>query len=643
MFPKHSAQKAFLCAIAGDARTGSIPLSLHGAVFMVAKEQHPTYASPTFTAASPGLHACIRNFARSRPNSVNVRKMDVDNLIAEINQHNEEADSTLQSLRDALAEKEQQLQALIQLITEKDTELESQRRTIERYHTDAVTEAKHQLRSETERKLREKLVEKMRDEIRAELLPQIKAQAVTECRDKVMSRLSDEQIQRFVTPHIEARVQTERKAIEQSLRDALEPEIQTRVGVALQKERQVLRSKLAEVSKIKEGLSDSAVSRANETKLRTQIASLEAKFSREVLAAKKDSNTLRKRCTDFEGITAQLKNELAGTKADSQEQINRLREQITFKDKEIKKLQSTVEHYEEDHRHRVSVGVMTDPKPKRETRDAAIRTSPVISKDVETIIGRSFAASSISNSARVLPVSQHIQDSPSKEEYDNDASFGASAPPWIDYSREPSDPAANYEEPKSPPALENCSVNRNVATPQTNVEDTHSPIFECAGLQTGTSEFLVKEKLIAHFEHETAEQARFVSSEPLALPSGKAGSLLQSAIQYLFKLWDHIEEAFTTRNRILTTLRQFIRINALEPALKAAQQELIRCRKIDNERHHIYEVIRRRELQKAGNIPIDGVNAELHQLFLSQPTPILYRGIDYALVLQAESDIRNCK
>lgn len=143
--------------------------------------------------------------------------------------------------------------------------------------------------------------------------------------------------------------------------------------------------------------------------------------------------------------------------------------------------------------------------------------------------------------------------------------------------------------------------------------------------------------MVRHFTNELREQSKFMESSPLQIPDGQLGSLIESAIQFLFKVWDYIEEAFALRNSCLNGIRACLDQGSLDNALKLAQVELLRCRKVKEEFGDIFELVRERELKKANEESISEITSTLQAVLDDCNTELLYRGFPYSNIIRAES------
>lgn len=156
-------------------------------------------------------------------------------------------------------------------------------------------------------------------------------------------------------------------------------------------------------------------------------------------------------------------------------------------------------------------------------------------------------------------------------------------------------------------------------------------------LQKNTSVVELQAAMVRHFTNELREQSKFMESSPLQIPDGQLGSLIESAIQFLFKIWDYIEEAFGLRNSCLNGIRECLAQGLLDNALKLAQVELLRCRKVKEEFGDIFELVRERELKKANEENILEITSTLQAVLDDCNTELLYRGFPYSNIIRAES------
>lgn len=734
---------------------------------------------------------------------------DLDALLEEMGDRETSLAKEVEELHAQLAERDQQLSALMQLLSERDGELDKARTSLDRYKEDALAAAKEELRSDAERKLRERLATRLSEELRGSVQQSLRAELTPQVREEVRRQLLDGMTEgrklQLIQPAVDQAIGQEREKLEAEFETRVALEVRKRTSEALQREREQIRARAADLQRQKEELADGAPSKAMEARLRAQVASLESKYTREVTGVRKEVTAARKRCAELEAVAAASHAEAERLKAEAAESSNKLRDILNYKEREIRRLQGILDAQEEERRARASVAVMTERQSQRQDashpadrgqghpggrspvassvsssptaslvsstraapeRPAAGLTGSALSASVAEVLERSRRSQRVERSlpgdsadaldgpagpaggagqddeihftsAAMREVEKRIQDnlveappevalalpavtdarralgerspdgrgkaSPGRERgewaeragkvvgrhaIESAAGAGAHQRPFrtapeellagegaedvgsigsavagggieagdgdtrdlepvaaISGARSQGSPSKspskspsrrqrllNHQESpnssegpesslpavpgRSSPSLrpENMSVPADGPVIAPGAASTTGLPRTAEAASTINATPLPQDSdqmgaLLSQFALEQEEQTVFIHSPSICVPAGRAGALLESALQFLFRLWDRVEEAFLNRNAILNTLRSCLKQGAVEQALKIARRELIRCRRVDTQYGDVYDLIRQREQLKVSVSAGDGVSA----------------------------------
>lgn len=658
-----------------------------------------------------------------------------------------------QATRQQLDERSQQVEALMVLLTEKDDEISQLKGRL----VDAVASAKEELRSEAEQKLRQKLAIKLHAELREKMAPDVRAELKEELRANILTQLSEQQIIKYLEKPLEERTRAIEAEMENRIAEQVEQRLQKEVAAQVAKEKAVFRNKLNEAARPKSKES----TKAEEQRLRVQIASLESKHLCEMQTLTREVSSLKKRIAGYETTIELLRSQntsLAAELSDTQKALKMAAESLADQHEREEQLKNQIRTQQaaqlnepspiNNDPHHDSVEEAALAARSVSTQDGneeqfyfihsahsapaapgftslSQELAPAVDLNTNTVVYIPGALHQSSNNSSDLPPSEEpikraeeIWTSENFEQTKQDMetklrnSCTSSRTADEDVACNPGD------EPKTGPAetfilplVSNLPVHVSgdigfsavgaVSMSSSTGLDVSSgtstgPIVELQRSVTTSGTFgqsslaeylhsnslnhdsasvtheppsLAKERpedkavtetvlerispdvvlrknadiselqaaMVRHFTNELREQSKFMESSPLQIPDGQLGSLIESAIQFLFKVWDYIEEAFALRNSCLNGIRTCLDQGSLDSALKLAQVELLRCRKVKEEFGDIFELVRERELKKANEESTSDITSTLQAVLEDCNTELLYRGFPYSNIIRAET------
>ncbi|TNJ26665.1 hypothetical protein GMRT_13145 [Giardia muris] len=514
----------------------------------------------------------------------------------------------------------------------------------------ALEAAKAALRSDAERRLRAKLAINLKEELRNELYDEVRAEVVEELEHDLVSHLTDSQIERHVRRPLEEKAREIRRVLEQDMFATVEQRVQ-----------EELRSRTAKQGATpvsgpnrpvrRTGQSSTPAERAEEQRLRSQLANLEARHTKELKALNAELNGLRK------AVQQQA------LKVDELTEANSILQSELLEAHSA--LSAAALAAAEAEAGRVDAGVQT-PFPARDIlapfeipvagRPRMTSVTSLLSEGGESLVPLAApppAEAPLLSTDKAPGDIQHPSEP--LEAIDTidmtDSERGTPvmyADPRIRAVRDCGD---HDSSPNTAPAVELARSDVDEldgglgANPWTsNRQDPGSPDATPPKMTTPTAMPLEKAiddtlqtQIIAHFSRELQEQTKFMETPPLQIPDVPIGGLLENAVQHLFRLWDYVEEAFCVRNVCLLQIREALDAGNIDDALRLAQAELVRCKRVKDEFGAIFDLVRKREQQKADDEPLANITAEIRSVLSECTSELLYRGFPYLEVLQAES------
>ena len=656
-----------------------------------------------------------------------------------------------QAAKQQLDERSQQVEALMVLLTEKDDEISQLKGRL----ADAVALAKEELKSEAEQKLRQKLAIKLHGELREKMTPDIRAELKEELRTNILAQLSEQQIIKYLEKPLEERTKAIEAEMESRIAEQVEQRLQKEVAAQVAKEKAVFRNKLNEAARPKS--KDST--KAEEQRLRVQIASLESKHLCEVQTLTREVTGLKKRIAGYETTIELLRSQntsLASELSDTQKALKIAAESLADQHEREEQLKSQLRAQHPKYLDAPSPGnndlhqdsteektPQTTSAPEQDSKEEqfyfvhSAHSTPVVSGATSLSQDLAPAVDLNTNTAIYTPGALHPLANITSDLAHPEESSKRADEIWTDEnfeqtkqdmetklrnsctsSRTAEDDYTHKDEPRTGPTeafilplVSNLPVHvsgdigfsavgavsmssstgldvssgtstgpvvelqRSVTTSgmfgqsslaeylngnppnHDSAKPTHessSPVKEEATNKDATNPVLeqissdivlrknadiseLQAAMVRHFTNELREQSKFMESSPLQIPDGQLGSLIESAIQFLFKVWDYIEEAFALRNSCLNGIRTCLDQGSLDSALKLAQVELLRCRKVKEEFGDIFEIVRERELKKANEESISDITSTLQAVLEDCNTELLYRGFPYSNIIRAES------
>ncbi|EFO62694.1 Hypothetical protein GLP15_2835 [Giardia lamblia P15] len=657
---------------------------------------------------------------------------------------------TQQTTRQQLDERSQQVEALMVLLTEKDDEISQLKGRL----VDAIASAKEDLRSEAEQKLRQKLAIKLHAELREKMMPDVRAELKEELRINILAQLSEQQIIKYLEKPLEERTKAIEAEMESRIAEQVEQRLQKEVTAQVAKEKAAFRNKLSEAARPKS--KDST--KAEEQRLRVQIASLESKHLCEVQTLTREINSLKKRIAGYETTIELLRSQntsLASELSDTQKALKMAAESLADQHEREEQLKNQIRTQQAaqlnessptnndlDHNSVETSVTRSTSKDGNEEQLYFIhnaRSAPVAPGSTSLSQELAPAVDLNTNTAVYIPgalhqLSNNISDLPSFEDFTKradeiwtnenfeqtkqdmeikmrnsctssriadeevtcnpgdepktgpaetfilplvsnlpvhvsgdigfsavgvvsmssstglDVSSGTSTGPIVELQRSITTSGtfgqSSLEEYLTGNPLNHDSANLIHEPPPLAKERLEDKVVTETVLERISPDVVLRKNadiselqaaMVRHFTNELREQSKFMESSPLQIPDGQLGSLIESAIQFLFKVWDYIEEAFALRNSCLNGIRTCLDQGSLDSALKLAQVELLRCRKVKEEFGDIFELVRERELKKANEESTSDITSTLQVVLEDCNTELLYRGFPYSNIIRAET------